>query len=278
MSNMYTDNRDNRFTDIQQGGNPYFDQKLTLQHFITHKKWESLEQSSRDMISAYPESGFGWYALGLAHSRMGVFDRAVINLKKAIYLCPSMLNAHYQLGITYYKQKEYYQALHYYSESFKMGMNSHFLHYNWGNALLKSGDSKKAIESYLNCLNICPDFTPAAYALFNVYFGKNDYPKAVSALKPVIVDNNLPNYLLAQAKLLYADENDTNLVKLRKALKLLNGAIDLDDNFALAYYERAYIKAKLGNVEGFANDKNMAFQLNPDLRKGHSFSLFSTYF
>jgi tetratricopeptide (TPR) repeat protein len=275
---MFTDNQDNKYANIQPGRDPYFDLMATLHIFIAGKKWDSLEQSSRNMISIYPESEFGWFALGLAMAKKEDYNGAILNFKKALYLNPNIISAIYQLGIIYYKQKDYYRAIRYYEDSESKGMNSHFLYYNWGNAWLKNGNTKKAITYYLRCLSICPDFTPAAYALFNIYFGKHDYLNAVSSLKPLISDNNLPNYLLAQAKLLYADENDTNYVKLRKALKLLNGAIDLDENFALAYYERAYVKAKLGDVAGFSNDKSMAFQLNPELKKGHSFSLFSSYY
>ena len=260
----------------QSGGHPYFDLKSTLQAIIVEKRWKSLEETSRNMISHYPESDFGWFALGLALSRLGDYKAAKINIKKALYLNPNLASANYQLGIICYRQKDYQQAILHFEEAKSKGMETHYLYYNLGNSWYKTGDVDTAVSCYLRSLSICQDFTPAAYGLFRIYFGKHDYKNAVSSLRPVISDDKLPSYLLSQARLLYENESETNYFKLRQALKLLNSAIDLDDNFALAYYERAYIKTRLGDTKGFTHDKAMAFQLNPDLRKGHLINLFST--
>lgn len=257
-------------------GNPYFELKATLQFFITEKKWSNLEHSSRNMIAVYPDADFGWFTLGLALSRQGDYTAAILNLKKALYLNPDLMSADYQLGITSYRQQNYLQAIHHFEAAKMKGMDTHYLYYNLGNSWYKEGKVDSSIKCYLRSLSICPDFTPAAYGLFRIYFSNHDYQNAVASLRPVISDDKLPSYLLAQARLLYENESETNFSILRQALKLLNSAIDLDDKFALAYYERAYVKTRLGDIKGFAHDKVMAFQLNPELRKGHLLSLFST--
>ena len=260
----------------QAAGHPYFDLKTTLQLFIKEKKWPSLEEASRNMINLYPEIEFGWFALGMAKAKLGDHNGAVLNFKKAIYLNPDFVSSYYQLGISYFNQKDFANSIQYYQEAVKRGMKTHTIYYNIGNAWYSIGDNERAIKNYLKSLSIRPDFTAAAYSLFRIYFGNEDYKSAVSSLQPVISDDNLPSYLLAQARLLYENESETNYIKLRQALKLLNSAIDLDDTFALAYYERSYVKTRLGDTKGFAHDKAMAFQLNPDLRKGHLVDLFST--
>ncbi len=73
---------------IQTGGNPYFKMKATLQSFISDKKWQSLQEASRNMISIYPEMEFGWFTLAMAQSRSGNHHSAITNFKKAIYLNP----------------------------------------------------------------------------------------------------------------------------------------------------------------------------------------------
>ncbi len=275
---MLSEEKDNENLTTTQGGNPYFELKSTLQLFIREKRWTSLEETSRNMISLYPEMEFGWFALAMALSRLGEYSSAILNFKKALYLNPRYASIEYQLAITSYLQKDYQQAIRYYESAKNKGMETHYLYYNLGNAWYKTGDLENAIKCYLRSLSICPEFTPAAYGLFRVYFNKHDYQNAVSSLRPVISNEKLPSYLLAQARLLYENESETNYFKLRQALKLLNSAIDLDDKFALAYYERAYLKARLGDNNGFSQDKSMAFQLNPDLRKGHTFNLFSSYY
>ncbi len=272
---MPADLQDSSHADTLLGGHPYFELKSTLQLFIKEKRWSSLEEASRNMINLYPEIEFGWFALGMAMAKTGNQKGAILNFKKAIYHNPNFISAYYQLGISYYNQKNFSKSIAFFEEAIKRGMKSHTVYYNIGNAYYSLGENDIAIKKYLKSLSIRPDFTPAAYSLFRIYFGNEDYKNAVSSLRPVISDEKLPSYLLAQARLLYENESETNYLKLRQALKLLNSAIDLDDNFALAYYERAYVKTRLGDTKGFAHDKAMAFQLNPELRKGHLIDLFS---
>lgn len=275
---MLADNQDHEIVSDLPGGSPYFELKSTLQLFIIEKKWSSLKHSAYNMLTIFPEEAFGWFALGLALSRLGDYSAAVVNLKKALYHNPDMASADYQLGITYYRKHDYSNAIQHYEAALAKGMNTQFLYYNLGNAWFKLSKSGAAIQCYIKSLSICPNFTPAAYGLFRIYFDKNDYQKAVSSLRPIISTNKLPSYLLAQARLLYENESKTNFFKLRKANKLLTCAIDLDDNFALAYYERAFVKSKLRDIKGYLRDKTTAFQLNPELRNGHTFGLFSAYY
>ncbi len=267
---MKTDDSQKEKEPIKTDNNPFFDLRSTLHSFIERKQWQSLLEASRNMISLYPEMEFGWFALAMGQSRTGDRKSALMNYKKAIYHNPDFVSAYYQLGITHYRIGEYSEAIGYYNICINKGMNSHFLFFNLGNTYYKLGDYEKAIKNYLACLNINPSFTPAAYGMFKIYFRKENYKSAVDTLKPIISDTNLPGYLLAKARLLYENENETSYHKLRQAHKLLNSAIDLDDKFALAYYERAYLKARLGDTSGYMSDKNMAFMLNPELKRGHS--------
>lgn len=275
---MKTDDSQKEKETLQNGGNPFFEMKATLQSFIKNKKWESLKEASRNMISLYPEMEFGWFALAMAYSRTGDHKSASTNYKKAIYLNPDFTSAYYQLGITYFRTGDYVEAIGFFKLAMGKGMQSHYLYYNLGNAYYKSLDFERAIKNYLKCLSITPSFTPAAYGMFKIYFKEENYKFAVNTLKPVISDTNLPSYLLSKARLLYENEKETSYFNLRQAQKLLNSAIDLDDKFALAYYERAYVKARLGDSKGFSHDKAMAFQLNPELRKGHSVSIYSSFY
>lgn len=257
--------------------NPFFKMRSTLQSFIKGKSWQNLNEASKNMIDIYPEMEFGWFALGMAQSRMEDHSNALINLKKAIYLNPDFVSAYYQIGITLFRVKDYTEAVHFFKLALNKGMNNHYVFYNLGNSYYKLDDYDKAIKNYLKCLTINPSFTPAAYGMFKIYFNKEKYKNAVETLRPVISDTNLPSYLLAKARLLYENEGETSFFKLRQALKLLNSAIDLDDKFALAFYERAYVNARLGDTSGYASDKSMAFMLNPELRKGHSASSYLSF-
>lgn len=260
----------------QTGGHPYFDLKSTLELFILEKRWSSLELASRNMITLYPDTEFGWFALGIALSKLEDHDGAVQNLKKAIYLNPDFTSSYYQMGIAYYNLRDFSNSIRYYHEAIKRGMRTHSIYYNIGNAWYSIGDIKNAVEFYHQSLSIRPDFTLAAYGLFRIYYEKEDYKNAVSTLDPFIKDNELPSFLLSKAKILYEDESHTSYQKLRQAHKILNSAIDLNDGFGAAYYERAYVKSCLGDNKGFAADRAMAFLLNPELRKGHSVNLYST--
>ncbi len=175
---------DDSLTTNQPEGHPYFDLKSTLQEFIKEKQWSSLEKSSRNMINLYPEIEFGWFTLGMALAKQNDHIGAVLNFKKAIYLNPDFVSSYYQLGISYFNKKDFSNSIHYYMEAIKRGMKTHTIYYNIGNAWFSIGDNDKAIKNYLRSLSICPDFTPAAYSLFRIYFGNEDYQNAVSSLRP----------------------------------------------------------------------------------------------
>lgn len=258
-------------------GNPFFEMRSTLQRFIKSKAWLSLKESASNMINIYPEMEFGWFALAMGQANTGDRIKAIQNFRKAIYLNPDFTSAYYQLGITFFKEKDFSEAIHFFKLALNKGMNTHFIYFNLGNCYYKLEEFEKAIKNYLVCLSIQPSFTPAAYGMFKIYFNEEKYKNAVSTLKPVISDTDLPNYLLAKARLLYENENETSFFKLRQALKLLNSAIDLNDKFALAFYERAYVNARLGDTSGYSSDKSMAFMLNPDLRRGHSVSSYLSF-
>jgi len=272
---MFSDTQDHEVYS-PPGGSPYFELKSTLQRYVSEKNWIGAERSARDMLAIYPNSDFAYYILGMALARQRNYPEALLNLKKALYLNPDLMSAHYQLGIAAYYQKEFVTALHHFNAALEKGMNSHFLHYNMGNTWYQMSDFRAAIRAYLRSLSLCPEFTPAAYGLFRVYFKNQEYQLAVSALRPVISDEKLPEYLFAQARLLYENDPETNAHKLREAHRLLTCAIDLNSEFALAYYERAYVNSKLNDLHGFARDKNTAFSLDPHLRKGHTFGLYSS--
>lgn len=271
---MSADKLNHRAETNTSSGNPYFEFKATLQRFIIERKWSSLIDSSYNMLAVFPEEDFGWFALGLAFSRLGDFSSAAINLKKALYINPNMTSAYYQLGITYYRNNDYLNAIKYFELALEKGMHTHFLYYNMGNTWYKLNNNEFALQCYIKSLSICHSYTPAAYGLFQIYFGKKDYQNAVSSLSSVINNNKLPSYLLAQAKLLYENESEINTYKLRKAKKILTSAIEIDNNFALAYYERAYVRSKLLDLCGYLEDKAVAFKLNPELKDGHTSCFF----
>lgn len=267
---MTVEQSDNGQSKMQATGHPFFELGNTIKHLISEKQWTGLEKAGRDMINHYPEEELGWYALGLALFKLKDYNGAILNLSKSVYLNPKPGNPYYQLGLVYFEVQDYSNSISNFLEALKRGLRSHTTYYNLGNAWFSIGNTKKAIDYYLNSLSVRPDFTPAAYNLFRIYYMHKDYQMAVNTLDPFVDEAELPYYFLAKAKLLYTDEAEITYVKLKHALKLLNSAIGLDDNFALAFYERAYVKARLGDESGFASDKQMAFMLKPELRKGHS--------
>lgn len=256
-------------TNTTPGDHPYFKLVSSIEHDINSKNWENLDHRARNLINHYPSEAYGWYALGIAQTKTGWHKESLSNFRKALYINPDMATAYYQIALAYYKLKDYNKAINYFNKAIAKGIYNEYIYYNIGNSWYNTGNNNKAIDNYLKSLSICQSFSLSAYALFKIYFNANKYQSAVNSLKSVIINEHIPIYLVAQAKALYHNESDITHSKLRESLNLLNSAISLSNDLAIAHYERAYVKSKLGDTLGFSIDRERAFRLNPKLRSGH---------
>ncbi len=272
---MNVNNNNKEYSRITPGGNGYFRLKSTIQKHENDKNWSSMKLSAEDMITLYPEYEMGWFMLGIALLKFKNYNEALVQFNKALYLNPELASAYLYSGNANYYLQNHTQAVSDYLKALSKGINTHQLFYNLGNAYYKLNRLQEAINAYTLSLERCSGYHKAAYALFHIHYQRKAYGKAVSSLNPVIDREQLPAYLLAQAKLLYQDDPETGRHQLLEAHRLLSCAIDLNVDFGQAYYERAYINSKLKDLSGFSRDRKIAFALTPSLKSGHGVGVFA---
>ena len=260
---------------ILKDGHPFFEMRHALKSFTKDKNWTSLLKASQNMMTIYPEVEFGWYSYALSLLMLSEYESAKISFKKAIYLNSDSIDSYFHLGVTNYHLGEYDKAIINYSKALIKGMNNHLVYYNLGNAHYKSRNTDDAINFYLECLSICPSFKDASNSLLEIYFDNADYFNSDESTISIINDKRLLDYLITQAQILSKKENNPSNSDLRKAMRLLNSAIYIDDRHVVAYYERANVKALLGDSKGHSHDKAMAFQLDTFNREGDYFFAYS---
>ncbi|MGB9894180.1 MAG: tetratricopeptide repeat protein, partial [Candidatus Saccharicenans sp.] len=98
-----------------------------------------------------------------------------------------------------------------------------------------------------------------------------DYPKALAAYERAVsidskyplIHNNLGTLYLAW----YLDSHDESF--LTKAISCFDRAIELDPDYAAAYYGRGLAAYRVGQFEETINFMNKALSLNPDLVDAH---------
>ncbi len=260
---------------ILKDGHPFFVMRHSLRSFTKEKNWESLLMASQNMMSIYPEVEFGWYSYALSLLMLSEYEEAKMSFKKAIYLNSDSIDSYFHLGITNYRLGEYEEAIINYSIALKKGMNNHLIYFNLGNAHYKSNNTDNAINLYLECLSISPKFKEASNSLLEIYFDNADYFNTDKSTISIINDPRLLDYLITQAQIISKKENNPSNSDLRKAIRLLNSAIYIDDRHSVAYYERSKVKALLGDIKGHSHDKAMAFQIDTYNREGDYFFAYS---
>ncbi len=249
--------------------NPYFNLKSQLQELSENEEWDFLVTTANNFIELYPSAAYGYYMLGIAESRTGRHEESIKSFEKSIYLDTHPSKVFHRLGIAYFYLGDYDKALECYQKALKSGVNHHYLFHNMANAYFKKKMYEEALSFYQQALLICKDFMPSYYGLFRIYFELRNYDKALINLKQVIRENELPRYLYYYAKILLTNYPLTNHKRLSEAKSLLSTAIELDDDFALAYYERAYVNSILKDTIAYKRDKKAAFFRDPNLKIGH---------
>ena len=61
----------------------------------------------KEAITQAPNNGELLYLLGMAHSNLGMADRALLEITQALALAPELINARFQLGLLHFTRREF---------------------------------------------------------------------------------------------------------------------------------------------------------------------------
>lgn len=98
----------------------------------------------------------------------GKINDAEVNFKKGANKSPKNLQANFNLGDAYYKNKKYDKAINVFQKALLMSDEKNFkskVYYNIGNSFLKQKKLKESIEAYKNALKLSPNDIQTKYNL-----------------------------------------------------------------------------------------------------------------
>jgi tetratricopeptide (TPR) repeat protein len=100
-----------------------------------------------------PDNAWPFQMLGTAYHSSGDAGRALENYQKSVFLLPTA-PAQTNIGMIYYSQNRFAEALAAYENAVKLSPNNPVHHRNAGDALLRMGKAEWAHESYLRAVQL----------------------------------------------------------------------------------------------------------------------------
>jgi Tfp pilus assembly protein PilF len=201
------------------------------------------------------------YQMGLSFLAEGNYTRALIDLSEAEKITPDdpvLLN---YLGQAYFFKKRFDLAEKKYLKALELRPNYSEVRNNLGAAYLEMQQWDNAITQLTIVYNdiFYQNHDTAAMNLALAYFGKGDFEKALTLLRPVIAAN--PRSPVARLNLgrVYFANDKTGL-----AIEEFKKSIELSANYANAHYHLALAYLKCQNSAAAKAEFKEVIRINPD--------------
>lgn len=168
-----------------------------------------------------------------------------------------------KMGMEAAKEGDHKSAVGYYDQALTSDPESAPAYAYRSMSLIHLGQIDEAIEDSVTALELNPGRTVRLLSLSSLgtaYIKKGDYEWALKALDELTTSDPkdpIPHFLKGEAL--------RGLERYDEAIKSLSVAIELDPDYALAYYNRAGLKELLGDSEGATIDYDRACDIDGSL-------------
>ncbi len=257
--------------------------------YLMLKDYSNAIKDYRNALKNKPkEPGTIFYNLGIAQQLSAQLDSSIVNFKKADAKGFKEAKVNYNIGLSYYLQKKYKDAITAYDKAILSDPNYADAYNDRASAKRQLND-ETALDDYSKAIQISPkalyyenrgsmyrklklygeaidDYTIAIkldhdfYLAYNnrgsAKYDKGDYSDAIDDYNKAISIN--PNYSPAFNNLgtvYYLTE------QYKLALEPLNKAIKIDKDYEYAYFNRGNVKESLGDIPGALADWKKASEL-----------------
>ena len=115
--------------------------------------------------------------MGLSFGKLNRTDEEILAYKRAVALKPDFANAIEKLGLAYFKQKRFADAIQSFEQlkTYKPDAKT----YNYlGESYLEIGKTQESLEAFNNAVGYNPDFDKARYNLGKAYLKSGDRDSA----------------------------------------------------------------------------------------------------
>lgn len=202
--------------------------------------------------------------LGHLYTQGKEYDLALKNFTKVIELQPKLLEAHYQIGLVFYKIKKYDNAI----ERFTALINSDQAYFKAraylmrGNAYCKLTKDNLALRDYEAAKEYESLVSRAEMNIGLQQRKKGQYAQAIEHYTRALENNPKQKSAYYNRGVAYEIRGDHD-----RAIENYTMAIGIDSDYAIAYYERADAYKKKGELEKARNDFIKAIELEPKYKR-----------
>lgn len=199
--------------------------------YLAEGKYTAAYKQLAKAEKMYPRDPYVHYALGIFYYRKGKFDQAINKYKKSLELKPDLASARNNLGIVYLAKEDWDTAIACFKQLIDnyIYVTPHYSLCNLGLAYYKKKEYKLSEKYYNEALKIEPKFIIALHGLGRTYIAMGRISEAIETLKKGIAIS--PNI----AELYLDLGNSYLLLRnYKKALKAFRKVIELKPNTHLA--------------------------------------------
>ena len=210
---------------------------------------------------------------------------AIEAFQTVIQLAPNHARAHQMLGIAYFRQNEYQNAINALRRAIELEPtaldNNYHPYYDLGIVYLKQNRFDDAIALFKQAIQLNPDHIPAYYSLGNAYYRGGDVEKGVEQIKKYqALQPYAMQILQLETSLLRTPKNpqlwfQLGLVYMKygrfaKAIKPLEKSVELNPNNGPVYDPLAVCYMRLKRYDKMQQACQAAVDLAPNKASAHS--------
>lgn len=197
-----------------------------------------------------------FFEIARAYLNKGDFDRALIEINKAIEISPRYVNAYVLRAGIYSIKNQHTKVIEDCTKAIEFNSNSEYAYSIRGYSYNVIGEFDSALKDFNRALEINPQLG-VAYSGRGVYYSNiKDYRRALTDMTQGIKLGSVDAQNYYNRGLVYANLGDYD-----NALADLSKAIEINPNFAIAYNGRAAVYERKGDKVRAEADKKKYLKL-----------------
>ena len=220
--------------------------------------------STKQLLSQFPNSSNLYNIQGAAYARLDHFDAAIDSYKKAIKIRPDLADTYNNMGVALNDKGDLDAAIDSYKDALKIKPDYADTYYNMGNTLNDKGDLDAAIDSYKHALKIKPDHAEAYSNMGNTLKDKGDLEAAIGSYKQALKIKPDSADVYHNMGIALKGEGD-----LDAAIDSYKTALKIKPDFAEAYKNMGNALNDKGDLEGAIDSYKQALKINPDYAEAY---------
>jgi serine/threonine protein kinase/Flp pilus assembly protein TadD len=142
----------------------------------------------------YPKEKEVFVSLGLSYSDRGAFNKAIVELKKALELDPNYGEAHNELGYVYLAAGDFSKAVEHFKKYVSLSPGEANPVDSLAEAYFKMGRLAEAIANYKETIRINPDLESSYFSIGYIYALKEEYAEAMRWIDKFIATAPSPEH------------------------------------------------------------------------------------